>query len=327
MISICVSITVPTDSNSKYDVFKSGSETSVSSSAFSETTANQLLTQPLTSTSELFTSTNQPLFTSQPSLSTTQTVTSTSQSLTLISQPSASTIQPLTSASQSLTLTSQPLESTIQSLTSTSQPLISEDQPLISTNQPLALTSQPVKDSSFEFGEFQGSSNEQPVISSTNEDNWACFESAFSSNEAGLLPASQPSSSQHTTATTQQSYTTTTTTTITATATASTNTSGPGQFAVFDEVNFPPTTSSANPPVSISSSTNVASKHAEDKYSVFNAVRPDNTSASAASNGDSSEFGQFKMSQLPTNNQDIRTEQYSTQVRLRYKLLLLYICT
>ena len=248
------------------------------------------MTQPLTSTSELFTSANRPLFTT--------------------SQPSLSTTQALASTSQSLTLTSQPLASTIQPLTSTSQPLISAGQPLISTNQPLALTNQPVKDAAFEFGEFQGSSNEQPVISSTNEDNWACFESAFSSNEDGLLPASL-SSSQNTT---QQSYPTTTTTTTTTTTIASSSTSGPSQFAVFDEVNFPPTTSSTDPPVSISSSTNVVSKHAEDKYSVFNAVRLDNASASTASNEDSSEFGQFEMSQPPTNNQDIRTEQYSTQV-------------
>ena len=97
---------------------------------------------------------------------------------------------------------------------------------------------------------------------------------------------------------------------------------------MFDEVNFPSTTSSTSPPVSISGNTDVASKHVEDKYSVFNAVRLDNPSASSATNEDS-EFGQFEMSQPPTDNQDIRTEQYSTQVRLsysNYKLLLLYIC-
>ena len=83
---------------------------------------------------------------------------------------------------------------------------------------------------------------------------------------------------------------------------------------MFDEVNFPSTTSSTSPPVSISGNTDVASKHVEDKYSVFNAVRLDNPSASSATNEDS-EFGQFEMSQPPTDNQDIRTEQYSTQVR------------
>ena len=212
----------------------------------------------------------------------------------------------LASASHPLVSASQPPTSANQLLASASQPLTSTNKPLTSTSQPFTSgtsASQPVKDSSFEFGEFQGSSTEQKVDTSTSDNNWASFESAFNSNEIGLVPFSTQPNSQNTT--TQEAYTATT-------VSVSTYASGPGKFAVFDEANVPPTNTS--PPVS--NDTNVVTNHPEDKYSVFDAVRNDDPIASTTGNEDS-EFGQFKMGQPPTNSQDVvKVEHYSTQVRL-----------
>ena len=210
--------------------------------------------------------------------------------------------QPFTSISQPLAPVSQPLTSTNQPLTLASQPLTSASQPLTSASQTLASatsTSQPVQDSSFEFGEFQGSSTEQQVDTSTSDNNWASFESAFNSNETGLAPFSTQPNSQNTT---QEAFTPTT-------VSVSAYTSGPSQFAVFDEANFPPTNTS--PP-----DTSVVPNHSEDKYSVFNAVRSEDPIASTTGTEDS-EFGQFEMGQPPSTSQDaVRVEHYSTQVRL-----------
>ena len=293
------------------------------------TNANQLLTQPLTSASQLLASASLPLMSaSLPLTSSSQPLTSTSQPLTLTSQPLASASQPLTSASKPLTLTSQPLTSTSQPLTSTSQPLTSPpltstSQPIMSTSQPLTSASQPLtsasqsltsmsqpltttnqppftltsepltsrsQDSSFEFGEFQGSSIEQPVDITTGDNNWASFESAFKSNESDLV--------QNTT--TQEAFTATTTS-------VNAYTSAPSQFATFDEVNFPPTSTSQ--PVSNDTGAN----HPEDKYSAFDVVRVNDPIPSTTGNEDS-EFGQFEMGQPPPNT-PVKVEHYSTQVR------------
>ena len=253
---------------------------------------------PSTLTSQPFTSSSQPLIltsqpftsSSQPPTLTSQPFTSSSQPLTLTSQSFTSSSQPLTSSSQLLISASQPVASTSLPLTSSSQSLASSNQPLISASQPitcqhLTLTNQPTKDLSFEFGEFQGSSTEQSIDTLTSDSNWASFESAFSSNNT----------------TTQGAFTATT-------VSVNSHTSG-SQFAVFDEINLPPTTTS------ISSDNNVAN-HPEDKYAVFNAVRTDDPIVSTTGN-EENEFGQFKMSQPLTNSQDaVKVKHYSTQVRL-----------
>ena len=258
------------------------------------TSSNQpliLTSQPFTSSSQPPTLTSQPFtLSSQPLTLTSQSFTSSSQPLTLASQPFTSSSQPLTSSSQLLISASQPVASTNLPLTSSSQSLASSNQPLILASQPitcqhLTLTNQPTKDLSFEFGEFQGSSTEQSIDTLTSDSNWASFESAFSSNNT----------------TTQGAFTATT-------VSVNSHTSG-SQFAVFDEINLPPTTTN------ISSDNNVAN-HPEDKYAVFNAVRTDDPIVSTTGN-EENEFGQFKMSQPLTNSQDpVKVKHYSTQVRL-----------
>ena len=261
---------------------------------------SQLLTsasQPLTLTSQPLAPAGQPITSSQPLSSINQPLTSANQLL-------ASTSQPLTSINQPLTSINRPLTSVSQSLASTSQPLASINQSFTMTSQPLASatsTSQPVQDSSFEFGEFQGSSTEQQVGTSTSDDNWASFESAFNSD----VPSSTQPISQNTT--TKEAFAAATTVSV------STYTSGPGQFAVFDEANFPPTNTSAP----VSNDDSVVPNHPDNKYSVFDAVRSDDPTASNTGNEDS-EFGQFEMGQPPTNSQDaVKVEHYSTQVSYR----------
>ena len=237
--------------------------------------------QFLTSTNQSVTSTKHSLIlSSDPLMSSGEFLMSSSKVFASKSQPLKMANKPLAmsySSDQSLTLTSQPSTSSSQPVTSTSHPLISSSQP-ITADQHLTLTNQPTKDLSFEFGEFQGSSTEQSVATS----NWASFESAFNTNNA--------------------------TTHIGTTVSVNTHTSG-SQFAVFDEINFPPTTTTFT-------SGNVVTNQSEDKYAVFNAVRTDDPIASTTGY-EENEFGQFEMSQPLPNRQDaVEVKHYSTQVRL-----------
>jgi len=286
--------------------------TSFHANDVSEISSNK--NQPLISVSQLPTSASQFL------TSANQPLTSASKPLTSVSQPLASVSQPLTSINQPLTLESRHLASTTQPLTTVSQPITSISQPITSISQPTTSANQPVKESSFEFGDFQGSSTEQPADTSTSENNWASFGNGFSSNEAGLVAFSmQNTTMQESFTTTITSNTTNTTITTAAAATTTSSgsssfsniyTSGPGHFAVFDEVNFPPT-STYQP---VSNETNVVS-HSGDKYSAFDVVRLNAPIAGTAGNEDS-EFGQFEMGQPPTNSQGVvKLEHYSTQVR------------
>ena len=176
-------------------------------------------------------------------------------------------------------------------------------------------TTRPVTEASFEFGDFQGSSTTSastittwPTSSTTfSEDaSWASFESAFP-------PSNPPATSNVPTAVTQNYTSTLTTTTTTTAATTTTttattttvNSSGPGQFAVFDEVRFPPT---------IDSSTvdNVGDDTAGDngdKYAAFASLVTTTTHTD-------DDFGNFEGGQLPSmsNSDVVKVQYFTTQV-------------
>lgn len=175
-------------------------------------------------------------------------------------------------------------------------------------------TTQPVTEASFEFGDFQGSSTTNagtiPTSSTTfSEDaNWASFESVFPPSDppATSVTSNVPTAVTQSYTSTENTISTATTTSTTTTATTTTvNSSGPGQFAVFDEVKFPPT---------IDSSTvdNVGDDTAGDngdKYAAFASLVTTTTLTD-------DDFGNFEGSQLPSmgNSDVVKVQYFTTQV-------------
>ena len=166
---------------------------------------------------------------------------------------------------------------------------------------------QPATETTFEFGDFQGSSTTSakntnttttwPTSSATfsEDDNWASFESAFP-------PTKPPATSVAPTAFTQN-YTSAenSTTTITTTA-AAVNSSGPGQFAVFDEMIIPPTVDSSKVDHTIGADDG-------DKYAAFASL----VTTTTHSGEDNDEFCNFEGSQpIATSNSDVVKVQYFT---------------
>jgi len=183
-------------------------------------------------------------------------------------------------------------------------------------------TTLPDSGASFEFGDFQGSSNTSvnststaatwPTSSTTfsGDDSWATFESAFppTNPPTTAVTSNAPTTfTQNYTSTENSTFTTTTTTTTTATTTTvdTVNSSDPGQFAV---VTSPPTVNS-------SKVENIGDDMAGDngdKYAAFASL----VNITTHSGGDNDEFGNFEGSQLPTKNDSdvVKVQYFTTQV-------------